>query len=206
VTDLESHLVFMQSRHYDPTLGRFLQADSQMIGGPGPQGVNPYVYCMNDPVNMTDAAGTIAFPVLLVVIAFVLALLWSLIKSLYKRAAFRCVIRKLFGTAVDSIIGALTSFGFYGWLGIGLILIGAFFALWPMMWGWGFAVGGVIIVIGLVLILYDRLQNAVMDAIVDWLVSDASIGTRDHPRSLDESRYCERIFKGVRRKDILALA
>ncbi len=51
-------LVYMQTRHYDPGLGRFIMADSIPIGAFSPQGLNRYAYCTNDPVNGSDASGT----------------------------------------------------------------------------------------------------------------------------------------------------
>ncbi|GIK17799.1 MAG: hypothetical protein BroJett003_27630 [Planctomycetota bacterium] len=50
-------LVYMQTRHYDPGLGRFIMADSIPMGAFSPQGLNRYAYCMNDPVNGSDANG-----------------------------------------------------------------------------------------------------------------------------------------------------
>ncbi len=50
-------LVYMQTRHYDPALGRFIMADSIPMGAFSPQGLNRYAYCTNDPVNGTDPLG-----------------------------------------------------------------------------------------------------------------------------------------------------
>ena len=47
----------MNGRVYDPTLGRFLSADS-VIQSPGAsQSVNPYSYTWNDPLRYTDPSG-----------------------------------------------------------------------------------------------------------------------------------------------------
>ncbi|GIK17577.1 MAG: hypothetical protein BroJett003_25410 [Planctomycetota bacterium] len=50
-------LVYMQTRHYDPALGRFIMADSIPMGAFSPQGLNRYAYCTNDPVNGSDPEG-----------------------------------------------------------------------------------------------------------------------------------------------------
>ncbi|MBE7458733.1 MAG: hypothetical protein HS102_19295 [Planctomycetia bacterium] len=50
-------LVYMQTRHYDPALGRFIMADSIPMGAFSPQGLNRYAYCTNDPVNFSDRTG-----------------------------------------------------------------------------------------------------------------------------------------------------
>ncbi len=58
VTDRASGLVYMQARHYDPSIGRFIQADVLPVASLTTQGMNRYIYCENDPVNKTDPAGT----------------------------------------------------------------------------------------------------------------------------------------------------
>jgi len=57
VTDRASGLVYMQSRHYDPSIGRFIQADILPIASLTTQGMNRYIYCENDPVNKSDPTG-----------------------------------------------------------------------------------------------------------------------------------------------------
>ncbi|GIK17575.1 MAG: hypothetical protein BroJett003_25390 [Planctomycetota bacterium] len=65
-------LVYMQTRHYDPSLGRFIMADSIPMGAFSPQGLNRYAYCTNDPVNYSDARGTLPFLIgLIYMLAFV---------------------------------------------------------------------------------------------------------------------------------------
>jgi RHS repeat-associated protein len=50
VTD-DTGLVYMRARYYDPSVGRFTSED------PGANGNNWYVYCKDNPVNMTDQDG-----------------------------------------------------------------------------------------------------------------------------------------------------
>lgn len=57
VSDRETGLVYMQSRHYDPSLGRFVQADALPLASLTTQGANRYIYCENDPVNRSDPTG-----------------------------------------------------------------------------------------------------------------------------------------------------
>ncbi|MCS6861763.1 MAG: hypothetical protein NZT92_15775 [Abditibacteriales bacterium] len=47
-TDEESGLIYMRARYYEPTTGRFVSGD------PGMDGVNWYVYAVDNPVNMVD--------------------------------------------------------------------------------------------------------------------------------------------------------
>lgn len=46
----------MQSRYYDPVIGRFLNADS-LLEIDGLKGKNLYVYCYNNPVVLIDCNG-----------------------------------------------------------------------------------------------------------------------------------------------------
>jgi RHS repeat-associated protein len=48
-------LMFYQARFYDPSLGRFAQADSIVPGGV--QGLDRYAYVFNNPLNLVDPSG-----------------------------------------------------------------------------------------------------------------------------------------------------
>lgn len=56
--DHETGLYYFRSRYYDPSIGRFITADSQ-LGGPlsMPDVFNRYAYALNSPVNYTDPTG-----------------------------------------------------------------------------------------------------------------------------------------------------
>ena len=67
--DYETGFYYLQSRYYDPSVGRFLNADDiQYLGASGTLlSLNLFVYCENDPVNLVDSTGTsiaVAQPVL----------------------------------------------------------------------------------------------------------------------------------------------
>ena len=56
--DNETGLYYLQSRYYDPTIARFINADNQIAGVGGEVlGYNMFAYCMNNPVNMSDPSG-----------------------------------------------------------------------------------------------------------------------------------------------------
>ena len=56
--DAELEMYYLQSRYYDPVIGRFINADGQMSGVGGDMlGYNMFAYCMNNPVNMSDPTG-----------------------------------------------------------------------------------------------------------------------------------------------------
>ena len=53
----ETGLYYLQSRYYNPTWGRFLNADSTVSTGQGFTGNNMFVYCGNNPVCRIDSSG-----------------------------------------------------------------------------------------------------------------------------------------------------
>ena len=61
VYDTESGLYYLQSRYYDPEMGRFINADAFASTGQGVIGNNMFTYCLNNPVSNTDHAGTYSF-------------------------------------------------------------------------------------------------------------------------------------------------
>lgn len=57
VYDQETGFYYLQSRYYDPAVGRFINADSYASTGRGFIGYNMFAYCANNPVNCTDPTG-----------------------------------------------------------------------------------------------------------------------------------------------------
>ena len=53
----ESGLYYLQSRYYNPEIGRFINADSLVSTGQGVLGYNMFAYCGNNPVNRDDSTG-----------------------------------------------------------------------------------------------------------------------------------------------------
>ena len=58
VYDREIQLYYLQSRYYDPKLGRFINADRLVATGDGFTGNNVFAYCGNNPVMFIDPCGT----------------------------------------------------------------------------------------------------------------------------------------------------
>ena len=68
--DEETDLYYLQTRYYDPELGRFLSQDDVSYLAPDTvNGLNLYAYCSNNPVMKVDPTGTF------VISAIILALL-----------------------------------------------------------------------------------------------------------------------------------
>ncbi len=57
IYDRETGLYYLQSRYYDPEMGRFINADAFTSTGQGLLGNNMFAYCLNNPVNMADLNG-----------------------------------------------------------------------------------------------------------------------------------------------------
>ena len=57
VYDNETGYYYLQSRYYDPEMGRFLNADNQLELQSSLLGGNMFAYCANNPVNASDPTG-----------------------------------------------------------------------------------------------------------------------------------------------------
>ena len=58
VYDSETELYYLQSRYYNPEMGRFISADALVSTGQGILGNNMFAYCLNNPVMLEDHGGT----------------------------------------------------------------------------------------------------------------------------------------------------
>ena len=57
VYDQETGLYYLESRYYNPTIGRFINADNYPTTGQGLLGNNMFAYCNNNPVIRADSGG-----------------------------------------------------------------------------------------------------------------------------------------------------
>ena len=64
VYDEETRLYYLQSRYYDPALGRFINSDVYASTGQGFIGNNMFAYANNNPVCYRDSNGTSPFSAL----------------------------------------------------------------------------------------------------------------------------------------------
>ncbi len=55
--DTETGFYYLQSRYYDPVVGRFLNADGYISAGQGIPGHNIFAYCGNNPISRKDHTG-----------------------------------------------------------------------------------------------------------------------------------------------------
>ena len=72
----ETELYYLQSRYYDPEVGRFINCDDvNYIGATGSEvSYNPFAYCKNDPVNYIDPTGTVSILAVIAVLTTIMAL------------------------------------------------------------------------------------------------------------------------------------
>ncbi len=61
IYDNETGWYYLKSRYYNPSLGRFISADVLLSTGQGVLGHNAYAYCLNNPINRSDDAGSFSF-------------------------------------------------------------------------------------------------------------------------------------------------
>jgi len=77
VYDRETGLYYLQSRYYNPEIGRFISADVYASTGQGILGNNMFAYCNNNPVNYSDPSGH--FSILAFAIAIGVSLAFELL-------------------------------------------------------------------------------------------------------------------------------
>ena len=58
--DTETGLYYLQSRYYDPEVGRFINPDAYASTGRGILGTNMFVYCNNNSIMLSDGSGTLS--------------------------------------------------------------------------------------------------------------------------------------------------
>lgn len=56
--DSETGLYYLNSRYYDPAIGRFINADVYVTTGQGLVSYNMFAYCLNAPISNKDDQGT----------------------------------------------------------------------------------------------------------------------------------------------------
>ena len=111
--DSETGFYYLQSRYYDPAIGRFINADSYAsTDATGLLSTNMFAYCENDPVNKSDPTGEVA-PILIAMAGgamvglaeqFMTDVIYAMVTGQPLDACFSSV-----GTYVSSAVGGAMS-------------------------------------------------------------------------------------------------
>ena len=111
--DAETGFYYLQSRYYDPEIGRFINADSYAsTDATGLLSTNMFAYCENDPVNKSDPTGEVA-PILIAMAGgamvglaeqFMTDVIYAMVTGQPLDACFSSV-----GTYVSSAVGGAMS-------------------------------------------------------------------------------------------------
>lgn len=74
VYDLETGLYYLQSRYYNPEIGRFINADDYVFTNKGLSSYNTFAYCLNNPANYVDNKGTFPWAVVGIAVLVIVAI------------------------------------------------------------------------------------------------------------------------------------
>ena len=116
--DEETGLYFLQTRYYDPVVGRFISRDSIEYADPETIcGLNLYAYCGNNPVMATDPTGRAEWwewllGIVIIVAAVALSVVTAGIATPISAALGGGMLGTIVGGAVAGAVGgAITGFG-----------------------------------------------------------------------------------------------
>ena len=110
--DNETGLYYLQSRYYDPAIGRFVNADAYASTGQGLLGSNMFAYCGNNPINQDDPTGEVASWIISGLIGAATSVTCALIEG--ERGT------DLLDDALWGFVGNAVGFGFWGTINSGL--------------------------------------------------------------------------------------
>lgn len=113
--DSEDELIYLRSRYYDPTLGRFITRDSDPGIPDVPQTLNRYTYANDDPINLSDPTGKIGLDTVVFFIAgAIIGAVGSIISQAIQgkginwgQVGIDAAIGGLIGASVDIVPGLL---------------------------------------------------------------------------------------------------
>jgi RHS repeat-associated protein len=112
--DDASGLYYFQARHYDPALGRFLSADTQVPDPTNPQALHRYAFNSNNPIRYADPTGhgfldilAAIVLVILVIVAIAITVVTGGAGSFLAAVALGALIGLAVGVVVGVIVGLI---------------------------------------------------------------------------------------------------
>ena len=121
----ETGLYYLQSRYYDPAIGRFINADEiDFLGSEGTfASYNLFAYCGNNPVNRVDDSGQLGNWIIGGLIGGLVGGITSALKgeSFWAGAAQGAVTGAIAGAAVDIAVDSIATFGVAGVAAAGVV-------------------------------------------------------------------------------------
>ncbi len=154
--DSETNLYYLNSRYYDPELGRFINADDISvldISRSELNGLNLYCYCLNNPVNDFDASGYLLMTLLIgaligAVISFAASVITQGTTKGFKNINWGVVA---LDTLIGGLLGAVSAspIGIIGQMAIGGFLSVTQYVGGQLIQGEQITTGGVLLSFGL---------------------------------------------------------
>ena len=107
--DVETGLYYLNSRYYNPEIGRFINADDISILSEGKDffnGLNLYAYCSNNPISNTDTSGEKWWEWLIIALVAVVVVVATVAITI---ATGGIASTMLIGAGIGAIMGGTTS-------------------------------------------------------------------------------------------------
>ena len=116
VYDQETGLYYLQSRYYDPEIGRFINADTLVSTGQGLLGNNMFAYCLNNPVNLKDPTGEAGLLVAFLVSTIIAGVSNAISTACSGGSVEQCLVSGLIGAGSAAVgFGIALATGFTPW-------------------------------------------------------------------------------------------
>ena len=109
IYDEETGLYYLRSRYYNPDLCRFINADDvESMGADGDiNGYQLFIYCMNDPVNLKDEAGSWSLPNWAKIAISAAIIIGAAVVATVATGGVACIAAGAIGAANGAVSGAV---------------------------------------------------------------------------------------------------